>query len=139
MLLYAFILFVVRSATKELSGAPQESIVLGAAEADAARAKLPPAARLVVVSGPGLPAGRVLEIRAPTVLGRQADADVRMDGDDFASGRHARVVPRQDGVWVEDLGSTNGTFVGDERVTSARRLEPGETLIVGRTELRLEA
>ena len=139
MLLYAFIVLVMRGATKDLAGAPQESIVLGAAEADRARAKLVRPARFVVVAGPGLPHGRVLEITAPTVLGRQADADVRLDADDFASGRHARLAPRLDGVWVEDLGSTNGTFVGDERVTTERRLEPGETVVVGRTELRLEA
>lgn len=138
VLLYTFIVLVMRSATKDLAGAPQESIVLGAAEAEAARARLVTSARLVVVGGPGLPAGRVLEISAPTVLGRQADADVRLDGDDFTSARHARIVPRADGVWVEDLGSTNGTFVGDERLDGERRLEPGETLTVGRTELRLE-
>jgi hypothetical protein len=138
VLLYTFIVLVMRSTTKDLAGAPQESIVLGAAEAEAARARLVRPARLVVVAGPGLPAGRVLEISSPTVVGRQADADVRLDGDDFASARHARLVPRVDGLWVEDLGSTNGTFVGDERVTTERRLEPGETLTVGRTELRLE-
>jgi hypothetical protein len=138
VLLYTFIVLVMRSATKDLAGAPQESIVLGAAEAEAARAKLVRTARFVVVGGPGLPAGRALEVTAPTVLGRQADADVRLDGDDFASAHHARLVPRVDGVWVEDLGSTNGTFVGDERVTAERRLQPGETLTVGRTELRLE-
>ncbi|MFO7572004.1 MAG: FHA domain-containing protein [Gaiellaceae bacterium] len=138
VLLYAFIVLVMRTATKDLAGAPQESILLGAAEADAARAQLARPARFVVVAGPALPPGRVLEITAPTVLGRQADADIRIDGDDFASALHARLVPRADGVWVEDLGSTNGTFVGEERVTAERRLQPGETLTVGRTELRLE-
>lgn len=138
VLLYVFIVLVMRSATRDLAGAPQESIVLGAAEAEAARARLTPPARLVVVAGPGLPIGRVLTVSAPTVLGRHAQADVRLDGDDFASARHARLVPRADGLWVEDLGSTNGTFVGDERIERERRVRPGETLTVGRTKLRLE-
>lgn len=138
VLLYTFIVLVMRSATKDLAGARQESVVLGAPEAEAARRKLLRPARLVVVAGPGLPTGRFLEIAAPTVLGRQAGADIRLDGDEFASARHARLVPRADGLWVEDLGSTNGTFVDDERVTGERRLEPGETLTVGRTKLRLE-
>jgi pSer/pThr/pTyr-binding forkhead associated (FHA) protein len=138
VLLYLFIVLVMRSATKDLAGAPQESIVLRAAEADAARAKLVQPARLVVVSSPALPPGRVLTVTAPTVLGRHAEADVRLDGDDFASARHARLVPRADGLWVEDLGSTNGTFVGGKRIEGERRLRPEETLTVGQTELRLE-
>lgn len=138
VLLYTFIVLVLRSATKDLAGAPGESVVLGAAEAESLRRALTPPARLVVVSGPGLPPGRTLVISTPTVLGRHPSADVRLHGDDFASGRHARLVPRPDGLWVEDLGSTNGTFVGSERIAGERLLRPGETLTVGRTELRLE-
>ncbi|MCS7006182.1 MAG: FHA domain-containing protein [Gaiellaceae bacterium] len=138
VLLYTFIVLVLRSATRDLAGAPQESIVLPAAEAEAARRALAASARLVVLSGPGLPAGRRLTVTSPAVLGRHPSADIRLDGDDFASGRHARLVPQPDGLWVEDLGSTNGTFVGDERVTGRRLLRPGETLTIGRTELRLE-
>ena len=51
--------------------------------------------------------------------------------------QHARIEPRQDGVWVEDLGSTNGTFLNGERIT-AERLEEGDVVRVGQTELRLE-
>ena len=139
VLLYGFILFVVRSATKDLGGAPQESIILGAAEADALRAKLGVRpTRFRVVGGPGLRAGKTIEIVSATVIGRDAGTGIRLDGDEFTSSQHARIEPRTDGVWVEDLGSTNGTFLNGERVT-AERLQPGDVVRVGQTELRLEA
>ena len=140
VLLYGFILLVVRSATKDLGGAPQESIILGAAEASALREELgvqAPPLRLRVLGGPGLPTGRTIDIGATTIIGREDNVGIRLDGDEFASGQHARIDPRPDGVWVEDLGSTNGTFVNGERIT-AQRLEAGDVVRVGQTELRLD-
>jgi pSer/pThr/pTyr-binding forkhead associated (FHA) protein len=139
VLLYAFILLVARSATKDLGGAPQESIVLGAAEAAELRAQLPvrPAA-FVVLEGPGQRAGSTITLTAPTVVGRDAGSGIRLDGDDFASSRHASIEPRADGVWVEDLGSTNGTFVNGERITKKTLVRAGDAVRVGQTELRLE-
>ena len=139
VLLYAFILMIVRSATKDLGGAPQESIVLGAAEAAALRAQhgLAPA-RFVVLAGPGHRPGTTVEVSKPSVVGRDRDSAIRLDGDEFASAHHARIDPRPDGVRVEDLGSTNGTFVNGERLVSERVLQPGDVLRVGETELRLE-
>jgi hypothetical protein len=138
VLLYGFILLIARSATKDLGGAPQESIVLGAAEAAALRAEhgLKPA-RFAVLAGSGFRPGSTVEVTRPSVVGRDRDSDVHLDGDEFASARHARIDPRPDGVWVSDLGSTNGTFVNGERIT-AERLEPGDVLRVGETELRLQ-
>jgi pSer/pThr/pTyr-binding forkhead associated (FHA) protein len=138
VLLYGFILLVVRSATKDIGGAPQESIILGAAEADAMRAELGVRpTRFRVLGGPGLRAGKTIEVVSSTVIGRDAGTGIRLDGDEFASSQHARIEPRQDGVWVEDLGSTNGTFLNGERIT-AERLQPGDVVRVGQTELRLE-
>ena len=139
VLLYAFILLIVRSATKDLGGAPQESIVLGAAEAAALRAEHgSKRARFVVLAGPGLRAGSTIEVGGRSTAGRDHESEIRLDGDEFASARHARIDPRVDGVWVEDLGSTNGTFVNGERITSARRLQQGDVVRVGETELRFE-
>ena len=141
VLLYGFILLVVRSATKDIGGAPQESIILGASEAAALREELevrPRPVRFRVLGGPGLPTGRNIDIGAATVIGREDSVGIHLDGDEFASGQHARIEPRADGVWVEDLGSTNGTFVNGERVT-AQRLQAGDVVRVGQTELRLEA
>ena len=139
VLLYGFILLVVRSATKDIGGAPQESIILGAAEANALREQLgvrQQPARFRVLSGPGLPSGRTVDVAAATIIGREDNVGVRLDGDEFASGQHARLEPRTDGVWVEDLRSTNGTFVNGERVT-AQRLQVGDVVRVGQTELEL--
>lgn len=140
VLLYAFILYIVRTATKDIGGAPQESIVLGAAEAAKLRAEhgFKPA-RFVVVTAPGLPDGSSVEVSGSTVAGRDAGSGIRLDGDDFASARHARIDPRPDGVWVEDLGSTNGTFVNGEQIDGRQVLRPGDVLRIGATELRLEA
>jgi pSer/pThr/pTyr-binding forkhead associated (FHA) protein len=139
VLLYGFILLIVRTATKDLGGAPQESIVLGAADAAKLRAAhgLGPA-RFVVLEGRGYQAGSVVEVSGVTIVGRESGSGVYLDGDEFASARHARIDPRPDGVWVEDLESTNGTFVNGARITSKRLLQPGDVLRVGETELRLE-
>jgi hypothetical protein len=140
VLLYGFILFVARSATKDLGGAPQESIVLGAGEAARLRAEAgAPPARFLVVSSPVLREGSSIEVTASTTLGREAGAGIRLDGDDYVSARHARIDVRPDGVWVNDLGSTNGTFVNDGRVNGARHVRAGDVIRVGATELQLQS
>ena len=72
-------------------------------------------------------------------IGRGPQNDVALEGDEFASARHVRVEPRGDGVWVQDLGSTNGTFVNGIRIEQPYRLEPGDLLRVGETDLRFDA
>lgn len=47
--------------------------------------------------------------------------------------------PRPDGLWVEDVGSTNGTFVNGARVTTARLLVPGDIVRIGQTDLQVQA
>jgi hypothetical protein len=139
VLLYGFIVLVVRTATKDIGGAPQESIVLGAAEAATLRAELGVRpGRFVVVTSPELEQGGAIEITAPTIVGRDAGSGIRLDADEFVSTRHARIEPRADGTWIEDLGSTNGTFVNGSRVKSARALRPGDVIRIGETEIRLQ-
>ena len=71
------------------------------------------------------------------LIGRNPESTLVLD-DDYASGRHARIYP-EDGAWyVEDLGSTNGTFAGSQRVTGTpMRLDVGTTLRIGTTVLEL--
>jgi pSer/pThr/pTyr-binding forkhead associated (FHA) protein len=140
VLLYGFILLVVRSATKGMSQAPQESIILGAAEANALRADLGlQPARLLVLASPELDAGRTIEITAPTVVGRDATSGIRLERDEFASARHARLEPRPDGAWIDDLGSTNGTFLNGTKLTGARLAKAGDVITIGATELQVQA
>jgi pSer/pThr/pTyr-binding forkhead associated (FHA) protein len=90
---------------------------------------------LVVTQGPLT--GTTLPLReSGTVIGRNPECALVLD-DDFASGRHARIYS-QDGAWfVEDLGSTNGTFLGTERLTNPMRVETGSTLRIGKTTVEL--
>ena len=62
----------------------------------------------------------------------------RVDDDEFASSRHARFEPRRDGVWVEDIGSTNGTYVNGTRLGRPRRSTPGDVVRIGETDLRFD-
>jgi pSer/pThr/pTyr-binding forkhead associated (FHA) protein len=140
VLLYGFILIVVRSATKGMTQAPQESIVLGAAEANALRAELGlQPARLLVLASPELGPGNTIEVAAPTVVGRDATSGIRLEHDEFASARHARIEPRPDGAWVDDLGSTNGTFLNGARLKRAQLARAGDVIKIGSTELQVQA
>ena len=140
VLLYLFIWRIVASASKDVR-TPQESMIISPSDAAGLRrAVAAPRGRLVVVDSPVLDEGDELTIdSAPLTLGRGGQNTVALDGDEFASARHARVEARADGLWVEDLGSTNGTFVNGARVTTPRRLEPGDVLRVGQTDLRVVA
>ncbi len=72
----------------------------------------------------------------PVTLGRAQDSTIVLD-DDYASSRHARFVPR-DGQWlVEDLGSTNGTYLDRTKVTSATPVPIGVPIRIGKTVLEL--
>jgi hypothetical protein len=140
VLLYLFIWRIVRSATRDLR-LPQESMIL--APQQAAGLAPPPRqrerGRLVVVRSPALEAGDVMPLDSqPLTIGRGANNDVPLASDEYASARHARFEPRHDGVWVEDVGSTNGTFVNGIRLTRERRLTPGDVVRVGESDFRFE-
>ena len=140
VLLYIFIWMIVRSATRDVRSVPQESIVLTPAEASSLRANdgRTPRARLAVVASPTLAAGRQLTLTEPTTVGRGPGSGLRLDKDDYVSSRHALITPAETGVWFEDLGSTNGSFVNGAQVTSARLLHSGDLIRIGDTQLRVE-
>jgi hypothetical protein len=142
VLLYLFIWRIVRSAARDLR-LPQESMILGPQQAAAAGLVPQPQSlelgRLVVLSSPALDEGDVVALDAhPLTVGRGRNNDIPLPQDDYASSRHARFEPRRDGVYVEDIGSTNGTFVNGIRLTRDRRLIPGDVVRVGETDLRYE-
>ena len=144
VILYLFVVRVIRSAGREPRAPSQDSMILTPAAAAAAglgrggRAKRK-SARLVVQRSPSLEEGGAFPLNsAPLTVGRGGQNDLVLTGDEFASARHARVEARGDGVWVQDLESTNGTFVNGARVAGAQRLGAGDILRVGETDLRVE-
>jgi FHA domain len=140
VLLYLFIWRIVRSATRDLR-LPQESFILGPDASAALRGGSATAAsvRLVVLKSPALEEGGDFVLNsAPLTVGRGEQNDVELRGDDFASAEHARFEPRRDGVWLTDVGSTNGTFVNGTRLERPRRLTPGDVIRIGNTDLRFE-
>jgi hypothetical protein len=141
ILLYLFIWRIVRSASRDVR-LPQESMIIGPAQAQAVglgAAATPTYGALVVVKSDALDEGERYELDSqPLTLGRGSPNDIELHGDEFASTNHARVEPRRDGVWIEDVGSTNGTYVNGTRIERPRRLTSGDVIRVGETDMRYE-
>jgi pSer/pThr/pTyr-binding forkhead associated (FHA) protein len=94
--------------------------------------------RLVVTEG-SLRGTTVELTGAPITIGR-AEGATRVIADDYASNRHARLAPDGSGNWlVEDLGSTNGTFLDRTKVTDPTLVAPGVPIRIGRTVLELRS
>jgi hypothetical protein len=143
VLLYLFVVRVIRSAGREQPAPSQDSMILTPAAAAAAGLRRGTPARrsvrLVVQRSPSLEEGAEFPLNsAPVTVGRGGQNDLVLDGDEFASARHARIELRGDGAWVQDLDSTNGTYVNGSRVAGAQRLGAGDVLRVGETDLRVE-
>ena len=138
VLLYLFVWRVVRTAGRDLR-LPQESFILRPALAGGAIGQSIRPGRLVVAHSPVLGEGTEYDLDAAALtIGRGEQNTVSIDGDEFASARHARIEPRRDGVWVSDLGSTNGTFVNGVQLDRPRKLVTGDVVRAGETELRYE-
>ena len=73
-----------------------------------------------------------------TNIGRSSASDIVLKSDDYASGRHARLTRHGGLLYVEDLGSTNGTFVNGRKAVGATRIRSGDTVRVGSTTFRYE-
>jgi hypothetical protein len=143
VLLYLFVVRVIRTAGREKQEPSQDSMILTpAAAAAAGLGRGTPkrkSVRLIVRRSPSLDEGAAFALNAaPLTLGRGGQNDLVLEGDEFASSRHARIEVRGDGAWVQDLESTNGTFVNGSRVAGAQRLGAGDVLRVGETDLLVE-
>ena len=142
VLLYLFIWRIVRTAARDLR-LPQESFIMRPDQAQAAGLAQAPSSiktgTLVVLKSPALEEGTRFELdSAALTIGRGGQNDVPLEDDEFTSARHARFEPRRDGVWVQDRGSKNGTFVNGTQIDRPRRLAPGDVVRVGETDLRFE-
>ena len=146
-LIFLFFLRVIRAVWVEMSPATirkprsqrrQERREERAAAGAAARAAPTPPRRskrqlyLKVVQPPEH-AGRTYDLDDELTIGRSPGCGVAMPEDIYTSTLHARLFRRNDQLWVEDLGSTNGTFVNSEQITQAVRLGKGDLLQIGST------
>lgn len=93
-------------------------------------------ARHLIVTEGALVGTRITLGEQPVVIGRADDSTVVLT-DDYASTRHARLSPRGTDWYIEDLGSTNGTYLDREKVTTAVRVRIGTPIHIGKTVIEL--
>ena len=139
VVLYAFLLWVARSAMRDLRAGrtvPATDAATGFHSATA-----PPhiarEARLVVERAPGHAPGMIYDIGDGAVLGRGDGAEIRLD-DPFASSRHAQLILQAGTVVLEDLGSTNGTYLNEELLQGPAPLHNGDRVRIGDSEFTYE-
>ena len=136
-LLYLFLARVVWTVGSELRGAPLPAAAPAPEPAPAkAKAKAPARRgwRLLVIE-PASASGQAFDMNGELTIGRAAGCGISLPNDTFVSNVHARVYERDGDVFVEDLGSTNGTLVNDETLTGTRRLRKGDRIAAGHTVL----
>ena len=140
--LYLFLLFIARSALRDLRRDEEPPAAAAARSAQDGRPAAPLDGhridfnpRLEVIAGKGHQPGQEFDVRAGARLGRAQTSEVSLD-DSYASAAHARVYPRDGAMFIEDLGSTNGTYVNGRELTRPLRLAEGDTVRIGDTELR---
>lgn len=140
LLLFLFIAWVVRSSSRDLAGGGEAEFdpLLGAADGpapiDLQRGVRP---RLVVVAANRYETGSSFDLLGGLLLGRDKPAEVIVD-DVFASARHARITPRGPYNYLEDLGSTNGTYLNGALLEGPAQLTAGDKITIGDTEFRYE-
>ncbi len=144
VLLWVFVFAVIGVIRRDIFGSRQSSLVaaprgLGSPhQGRPAKVKRGKTARILVVTEGALAGTRIPLGDAGITIGRAEDSTVVLT-DDYASTRHARLVPR-DGQWLlEDLGSTNGTYLDRARVSSPTPVPIGASIRIGRTVIELRS
>jgi hypothetical protein len=134
--LYLFLLWVAWSATRDVAGRRRalDEPVRGGHDGAMPSGVQP---QLVVVAAMGREPGTAFEIHDEAILGRAPTSDVQIE-DAFASSAHARVFPRGQSMFIEDLGSTNGTYLNERQLDGVAELRPDDTIRIGETEYRYQ-
>ena len=146
-ILYLFLLWVARSARRDLVRSQEPSFVEEPRESDdAEHLRRRPAGpdlsagvepRLEVVAAMGYDPGAVIDVSEGATLGRAGSADIHVE-DPFASSVHARIFSRNGFMHVEDMGSTNGTYLNGRQLKKAEQLKPSDTIRIGDSEYRYQ-
>ena len=97
---------------------------------------LPPGPSTLLVKGQSDAKPRTVRLSASMTIGRAPECELRVD-DTYASQQHARLFAKNNSWFVEDLGSTNGTFVNDQKLAAPAMLQPGDKVRVGQTIMEL--
>jgi hypothetical protein len=152
VVLYLFLLWVSRSALRDLRGSgiqvpgmhaggpaavPADATGLHSASTLGPADLLSRAPRLVVERAPGHDPGMIYDLGGDVVFGRGDSAEIRLK-DPFASSRHARIYEQGRILVIEDLGSTNGTYLNEELLDGPRPLHPGDRVRIGDSEFTFE-
>jgi len=97
---------------------------------------LPPGPSTLLVKGQSDAKARTVRLAASMTIGRAPECELRLD-DTYTSQQHARLFAKNNSWFVEDLGSTNGTFVNEQKLAAPAMLQPGDTVRVGQTTMEL--
>jgi hypothetical protein len=144
--LYLFLFWVARSALRDLASDDSEARAapVGGLPEDRERRREPGMdlrggidPRLVVVAAMGHEPETEFRIGDSATLGRSESAEIRVD-DPFASSAHARIFPRGQFMYIEDMGSTNGTYLNGRQLRRPERLKVADTVRIGDTEYRYQ-
>jgi hypothetical protein len=137
--LYLFLLVIARSAFKDLRRtiAPASDATGFHAPAGFSEPRRGLDAWLIAEQGGGLEADARFDLISGISIGRSKDADVQIE-DRYASGIHARVFPRGERFYVEDMNSTNGTLLNGAGLRGEAELVDGDTVQIGDTVFRFE-
>ena len=142
--LYLFLLWMARSAMKDLrrSGAAPAAYADDATGMHVASSGLGGDGahgepKLRVDTAAGLRAGSAYSLSDGAVLGRGEQADIKLE-DTFAAAEHARFAPHGEVMVLEDLGSTNGTFLNEEPLRGPQPLHPGDRIRIGDSQFTFE-
>jgi len=142
--LYLFLLWVSRSALKDLRNPPRRAVPTVAtdvatdatglhAASQAGGRALASDPRLIVERAPGHTPGMEYDVGGGAIMGRGDQAEIRLE-DPFASSRHAKLTPQGGIVVIEDLGSTNGTYLNEELLSGPQPLHQGDRVRIGDSE-----
>jgi hypothetical protein len=135
-LLFLFIWRSMRWVVRGLSVAEAGPAKRGGRRPRDAAPTLPPGSSTLLVKAQSDPKPRTVRLSASMTVGRAPECELRVD-DTYASQQHARLFAKNDSWFVEDLGSTNGTFVNEQKLAAPAMLQPGDKVRVGQTIMEL--